>query len=119
MRPRQRKKKRPVREEVPEVREIPDLIESKIVPGLFYNLFSRTLLYEDKIEESPPLVFQLLLFLEFNRGEAKKENILENCWKNPPADATFRSQISEANKVLMELNVTANISSSSGVVKWE
>ena len=44
--------------------EIPDLVESRVVPGLFFNFFQLSITYENRVETPPALVFRLLLFLE-------------------------------------------------------
>lgn len=84
---------------------VPELIDSFLVNGMFYNLFQRSVIYEDKIYQVQALLFQILLYLEFCGGEASVEEILFACWVNTPTLVTFRRTASLLSAFLNEVGV--------------
>ena len=63
------------------------LVDSRLFPGLIYNLFQGTAIYEDKIEQIPSGAFRLLWFLENTCGNATKADAMAACWVIPPSEA--------------------------------
>lgn len=98
--------------------EIPDLVESRIVPGLFFNFFQLSMTYESRVETPPATVFRLLIYLEYSAGKAVPAEIRAACWKEIGSDSAFRSAIHEANEFLALLGVAKIVTREKDVVQW-
>lgn len=109
-----------VRERPRQNDEVPDLIESKIVPGLFFNLFQGSILYSNPTPENPPdLVFRFLLYLERCAANGAREDVLRSCWTEGGTDAALRNAILKTNEFLVSIGVAKTVNRSGNDIIWE
>ena len=95
------------------------LIESRIVPGLFFNFDQFSITYGQTTKETPKRVFKILLFLERHGGVAEIESLLSRCWTNGGTVKSLKSAVSEAGLFLENLEVSKTVSLDADKVLWQ
>ena len=71
-----------------EVAVLERMVESRVEPGLYFDLVQQSFTYGGKILFPSTPTFQLLTLLEINGGYAGKEEALNLCWAKKNS-ATF------------------------------
>lgn len=84
---------------------IPPLVDSVLVPELIYCPFQGTVLYEGRLVPVQPLMFRILLFMEFWNGKAEFENFVTSCWVKEPTQSTIRKTMSDLSLFLLDFNI--------------
>ena len=85
----------------------PGLVDSRLFPGLIYNVFQGTAIYEDKTGQIPPGAFRLLWFLESVCGNATKGDVMAACWVESGSDSALRHTIDSVNKALGQIGLAS------------
>ena len=96
-----------------EFRQNPEVfpsIESIVQKGMFYNPFQHTITYQDETRPVPPLVFGLLLCLEYCAvpfGDC--EEVQCRCWLNGCSPGNFKKAVSKTDGILRDLRVLPTV----------
>ena len=98
----------PVEEKKP---AFPDTVESEIVPGLTFHIFSGAIQYKDGDPKSPkPGVFRALQYLESRAAIAAQDEMRSMCWVELGTGSALRSLISDIGDFLTEIGVKEQVS---------
>ena len=83
---------------------------SKIIQGLVFLKFRRSLQYLKQIAECPDLSFRLLLLLEEMDGCVYLDFAKKICWHFQPKTNCVKTAIYKINNILCQLGVSVSIS---------
>ena len=102
--------------------EFPDMLDSKIVPGLIFILTKDLIIYEDRgWREKPPRrsVFRLLYGLERFGGKAGRDEVIDECWPQGGTAKALERAIGYTITFLKDIGVPKSVSEIDGVVIWD
>jgi len=95
------------------------LIDSRIFPGLIYDMFQTVGIHENQSKGISPSVFWTLYFLENQSGFADRALFLESCWSKETRPSTCWNAIYAANKFLGDIGISRVITCGNDALQVE
>ena len=95
----------------------PWLIDSRLFPGVIYNLCQGTATYESDPVPIPSGVFRLLWYLERHGGVSAKEDAKAACWSKDGTESALKHAIDRTNVFVIKLGLSAEITDSNGIIR--
>jgi len=98
--------------------EVQEMIESKIVPGLYFWEFQGSIEVNGDFDEPSNLIWRLLLFLEYCGGSAEKGEVRGKCWRKKATPKALKRAIERSNDFLDGMGVTQTVRQEEDHVVW-
>ena len=83
---------------------------SRIINGLVFLKFKRSLQYSKQVAECPDLSFRLFLLLEEMDGRVYLDFAKKTCWHYQPKTSSVKVAIYKINDILCQLGVPVSLS---------
>jgi len=98
--------------------EVQEMIESKIVPGLYFWQCRGAIEVNGNFKSVPKLIGQILLFLELCGGTAEQGEMQGKCWLKKPTPGALKSAVKRTNKFLGKMGVGQTVRLEECHVVW-
>jgi len=98
--------------------EVQEMIESKIVPGLYFWQFQGSIEFNGHFKEPTRTIWKLLLFLEYCGGSAERGEVRGKCWRKGGSDDALKSSMTKANQFLGSMGVRQTVRSVEDGIIW-